>query len=155
MFTFTQEKREAIIDYALKRKKGVLTNITFRSEVNKNIIKVSNAIIVMGINYKNKKVVKEKYKDLTTHDFKLPWGYFKIENYIIAHTNKQGEYKEYLRCYSTKHIPKVKYYYNGEEVSRDYILKNGLATAKQMEAKKPICFNVELSNILRLGTYYA
>ena len=77
----------------------------------------------IGVNYKHTKkaIAKAAEKNIPIDTAsKLPWGQWKDNsNRIICHTNKKGEYNEYLRVYDTPNKPNVQHYLNGKPISKE------------------------------------
>lgn len=117
---------------------------TFK-EVKGQSIKVTiSGVYRFGISYQNLQEVKEKYKDVDTSTLKvgaLPWGSWKIQNFIIEH---KGSY--YLRFYPSKgNNGKVKttYELNGQQVDKQTLLDSGLIK----ENKPSSCYCLKLENL--------
>lgn len=145
----------------LKNATGQMSSISFKGTVstaaafkNLNITKVTSAVVRSGIDFANLSTVKEGIENGEREEVKsLPWGEWKEFPYIIKHTNKKGEYKEYVRLYpsvSANQIPKVSYFVDGVETAKKEILKfvTDSVAKKMTEGEKPECFTLSSSNIL-------
>lgn len=111
----------------------------------------------LGINYKNTKkaiaYAAEKGKDIN-EESKLPWGQWKDDSKrIIVHTNKAGQYNEYLRVYDTPNKPKIQYYINNRPVSKEELMKSGYVRASYFNPSKIYtgCSTINLTNIEWIG----
>lgn len=138
--------------------RGQFTNVRFKSNVvlaakfkHLSIEKITLATVRAGIDFKNLSSVKEGIENGERGEIHpLKWGSWKKFPYIIEHKGK-----EYVRLYpslSKKHIPKVKYFLDGKEISKKDVL-NYVTDSKRDEmikAEKPECFNVTDSNFLPL-----
>jgi hypothetical protein len=109
-----------------------------------------------GIAYKNTKKAKITFEakgGKIEDNTKLPWGHWKDDSCrIICHTNKIGEYKEYIRVYDTPNKPKIQYYINSTPVTRAQLIASGYVPNSYFN--KPVgsgCYNICLNNIEWIG----
>ncbi len=116
------------INKPLKLRKGV-DGILSKQE------RITN--VQAGVNYANMRVVKEA--GITPQ--KLPWGTWKEFPHIIEH-NGQNYYR-FSSLTNTK--KRVKYLYNGEEISEEQAQE--LALASEFKKESPIVFNVKEENL--------
>ena len=83
----------------------------------------------LGINYKNTKkaIARAEAKGVKMEDVtRLPWGQWKDDSCrVICHTNKAGQYSEYLRVYDTPNKPKTQLYLNGKPISKEELRATG------------------------------
>ena len=147
--------RENCIEKITTIKKGTFVTIAFKSypkplSAHKNdvIEKFTCGVYRIGISYINMKINEDK---VVTN---LPYGQYDpdYQNYIITHTNKSGEYKEFLRIYTTqnhKHNPKTFYKLNGEIVTKEFLIENGYISASKSNPTS--VFNVEIKNLISIG----
>ena len=104
----------------------------------------------MGIEYDNMKVVEAKREDgtLPAENNGLPWGVWAEYPYLIEH---KGNY--YLRLYNgtsaTVHA-EAHFFRNGDEVTKESIMGDLLASEK--EEKKGDCFCCKVEDITRIHT---
>lgn len=138
--------REHLIEQIKNIKKGAFTKIEYFSDKGNGVIKKTSCVVRLGINYYNIKHNKTK----ETHS--LPWGKWVegLEGYVLEHTNKKGEYHQYLRLYTTniKSI-KTEYSLNGVITQKQDLIERGLLKDKPSTITD--CFNVPMENILSLG----
>lgn len=110
----------------------------------------------VGISYKNTKkaIARAEAKGVKMEDVtKLPWGQWKDDSCrIICHTNKAGQYKEYLRVYDTPNKPKVQYYIDSTPVTKEYLRTTGYVPESFFTNKNDTgCYSICLDNIEWLG----
>lgn len=140
----TRNELLAVIE---NKKKGTYTSVQYESEkvVKNNVIKkVTSAVVRLNISYKNTKTFKESGKNEVQP---LAWGSWLIDGLLINHTNKKGEYNEYLRMYFTNNKKlkfKTKYYLNGIQTTKQELIESGLL--KEEENKSGL-FNININNI--------
>lgn len=106
----------------------------------------------IGIEYKNTQKAKAFLNGAPPE--KLPWGEWKAGcgNRIICHTNKNGQYKEYARVYSTPNKMKVQYYLNGKPISKRDLALTGYVRRSYFEQKDDRgCYTICLNNIESIG----
>jgi hypothetical protein len=123
-----------------KTRKGVAEQIT------KSVRMVGR----IGIEYDNigKVQAKRENGELPAENQGLKWGRYEIYPYLIEHKGNR-----YLRLYkgtSDKVKPKVVWYRNGIEVSRDEIAP--LLLKSELQSKEGDCFCVNVEAITRLHT---
>jgi hypothetical protein len=116
------------ISKPLKLRKGV-DGILSKQE------KITN--VQAGVNYANMREVKEA----GIVPKKLPYGEWKIFPHVIEH-NGQNYYR-FSSLTNTK--KRVKYLYNGEEISEEKAQE--LALASEFKKESPIVFNVKEENL--------
>ena len=139
-------RNQDLIKKALSTKKGAFTKIKYFSDKGNGVIKETSCVVRLGINYGNIKHNKEKIVG------DLPWGQWVkgLEGYVIEHTNKKGEYKQYLRLYTTAiKSMVVKWTLNGVETTKQALIDNGLLKDKPRKIED--CFNVPMDHILSIG----
>lgn len=110
----------------------------------------------IGVNYKHTKkaITKAAEKNIPIDTAsKLPWGQWKDNsNRIICHTNKKGEYNEYLRVYDTPNKPKVQHYLNGKPISKEDLRKTGFVPDSYFTSSNETgCMTIKADNIEWLG----
>ena len=137
-----------------KVKKGAFIHIEYKSNpkplaAHKGdvIQKVSSGAYRLGIKYANLKVNQNKVI------VPMVWGewYSKdFQNYIITHTNKQGETKQYLRIYTTPGQKSVtKWFLNGVECTKRWLVENGYIIDEPHDEIS--CFNIQVDNLIKVG----
>lgn len=133
-------------------KKGAFVKISYKSQPKllkahkeEQVEKVTNGVYRLGISYANMKINKNKITG------SLPFGEWVggLENYIITHTNKNGETKTYLRVYTTKHHAKVKWVLNGQETTKQHLLDNGYFNENKSTHTE--LFIVPIENVISIG----
>lgn len=110
----------------------------------------------LGINYKNTKkaIAKAAEKGMPVDvASNLPWGKWKDDsNRIICHTNKNGEYNEYLRIYDTPNKPRVAYYLNGKPISKESLRNTGFVPDSYFTSTNDSgCMTIRADNIEWIG----
>lgn len=152
----------------LKSAKGEFVKASWKSNpkpsaANKGILleKVTTGVVRAGINYANLSAVKEGIANGERGEVgELPFGEWLngMFPYLIGHTNKQGEYTEYMRLYPSpgiNHYPKSKYLVDGVEVDKtqfaSYLTPSESKKLLDPEEKDiPLCFTIKVQNILGL-----
>lgn len=146
---------------ALKAKltsaKGQFSSATWKSSIKPSakfshveIEKITTAVVRSGIDFSNLKSVKEGIKSGERSEVgSLPWGEWIDFPYVIGHKGK-----EYLRLYPShapNHVPNVKYFVNGKEVSKSEVLPY-LTPSKARELTQPKeaveCFTIKADNVM-------
>jgi len=133
-------------------KVGRIAKITYQHPLDNEVTKVTIGYYKMGYPYKNDSRVKEaqalreamgiEKKPRATTDTT-------IDNYFIL--NKLGELKLKLFTTINKHLKsKTTYYYKGNEVSKQWLLDNGLIK-EQPTRDKPTMITIMLKNLLAIG----
>lgn len=120
-------KYEDLMSIMNKKKNGTFFGCTWERKVktlkgiDNNITKEVHATVRKGIDRKNLKKYKENPESYSNGP--LPWGKWENgqEGLIIAHTTNNGENKKYIRLYTTKNKPKVRFFVNGIETSKERI----------------------------------
>lgn len=142
--------KEEVRNYVKEIKKGVFQLLEYESnakplkkakEENKDIRKQTRAIVRFGISYANMQVNKEKVVGSMLYGEYLEGD----ENYIVTY----GE-KEYLVAYYEK-ILETKYFMNGEEVTKDYLIENGYISNSKPTPNEAHRIQPMLNHILTIG----
>lgn len=115
--------------------------LKLRKEISGVLVKKSMVQARAGVNYKNIKEVKEA----GVEPQKLPWGEWETFPHIIKHNDTL--YFRFSHLNNSK--KKVKYLYNGEEITEDKAKE--LALASEFRSDEPIVFNVKEENIESLS----
>ncbi len=140
-------KKETILEFIKATKKGTFQKMISESQINELVTKRVESVIRVGIDNKNRAINKNKIIG------DLPWGEFIYENYLIGHTNKKGEYNVYLRYYTTKHRPTTKYFYQGQEVTKQYLINNKIISESKLKSNDSDVRVININNIIRLGNF--
>lgn len=147
--------QEKIYQAIKTTKKGTFVKITYQTEMkatNKTdkIIKTTNAVVRLGINYSNLKAVKTERANGKQTDGKLSWGQWEngFENYVITHT-KDNVFRKYLRVYTTKHKSKSTYQINGKETTLLELRENELI--KESKSSSPRLLVIKFTDIISIG----
>jgi hypothetical protein len=123
--------------------------------------KHTSAVCRAGINFANLSSVQQGIEEGTRGDVQeLPWGQWKVDSegnslfpYIIEHTDKTGNYCEYVRLYPTDTHCNTIYYVNGEEVSKEKFAEyltpsDAKKIIEPSDEDRPLCFTIKKDNIL-------
>lgn len=140
-------KKETILEFFNATRKGTFQKMISESQINELVTKRVESVIRVGIDNKKRAINKNKIIG------DLPWGEFIYENYLIGHTNKKGEYNVYLRYYTTNHRPKVTYLYQGQEVTKQYLIDNKIISESKLKSNDSDVRNININNIIRLGNF--
>ena len=127
-------------------KKGRYISLTKVKDLGQGVIKQSNMVIRLGVNFANMKVNEGRETG------SLPWGEWVpgLENLVIKHTNKQGETNYYLRvANSYADNTSTAYMLNGEIISKEQALT--IVGEKKMKTSFSDVYNVKFGNIITLG----
>ena len=120
----------------LKTKRGV------KSEITKQV----TATVRKGIDRRNMFKYKSGAEEYTGGA--LPWGKWKegLEGLMIEHINSKGVLNNYVRLYTTLNKPKITYFIDGREVSRECI--ESLVPKSELEREGVIdCFVLNVNSI--------
>ena len=150
----------------IKSAKGEFIKASWKSEpkpaaAHKGVLleKVTTGVVRAGINYANLSAVTEAIENGERGEVQeLPFGEWVKFPYIIGHTNKKGEYTEYMRLYPSEginHYPSSQFFVDGEEVDKEtfagYLTPSA---AKKLleptEDDRPLCFTIKMHNLLPL-----
>lgn len=154
--TITNPKALAFVN-ACNDKKGQFIELSFKSEPKPasafkgvKLEKFTKGIYRTGINFANLTPVKEGIENKERGEVQgLPWGSWAVFPLVIAHTNKSGEYKEYLRItFSPSHRPSMVYKVDGIEVSKEHFESH--LTASKTDKEPTMVFNIEANNLLEV-----
>lgn len=107
-----------------------------------------------GIEYSNTKKVKKAVENGHTLTHQLPWGSYKAGtgNRIICFTNKAGQYKEYVRVYSSPNRSKVTHYLNGKPISLEDLKATGYVIPSYFTPRENNgCYTIDINNIESIG----
>lgn len=128
-------------------KKGTFTKLVINRPTklkkafkNRNINKVSEMVIVLGIDYENKKsvrAIRETGKEPSQNWFEH------VNTFIVKHRSKDNFY---LRVFPSKVITKTKYLENGKELNKDEFYSMCLASEKPKDTV-PEMLTLSLDNI--------
>lgn len=143
-------KKETILEFINSTKPGTFQKMISETQITEDLIKRVESVIKVGILNKNRKEILEKNKIIND---KLPYGSYLIDKYIIEHTNKNNEYNLYLRYYTTHHKAKVKYFYKGQEVTKQYLIDNKIVSESKIKSNDSSVRNINIKNIIRLGNF--
>ena len=109
------------------------------------IEKVSKGVYRLGITYANMKVNANRI----TGPLKSGQWRNGLENYIIDSVDKKGIQKSKLRVYTTKHKTITKWFLNGVETTKQWLIDNGYISSAQSGPR--LCFDVLIDNIISIG----
>jgi hypothetical protein len=115
-----------------------------------NLKKETIAVVRAGINFANLTSVKEGIANGERGEVQpLSWGEWIDFPYVIGHKGN-----EYIRLYPSNHIPKVKYFANGKEVSKvefaSYLTPSKAKELLNGERKEVECFTIKANNVLNI-----
>lgn len=102
------------------------------------IVKITEGIYRIGINYYN--IKENKNKEIKP----MLWGenVEGYENYLIQYKNNL-----YLKVYTTKHKSKSVYFLNGEPIEKSKLIEMGLIKPSNPTTR----FNINIENILAIN----
>jgi hypothetical protein len=121
--------------------------------------KECQAVVSSGTSFANRKDVREAIERGERGEVQpLPFGSWLQFPFVISHTSKAGEYKEYVRVYPPSNAQEnnfdfktqVKYLLNGVEVNKDQI-KDLCLASETSEKDKPECMTISSENIIKVG----
>lgn len=141
-------KNQEILSKLAEIKKGRYINFTKVKDLGKGIVKESDMVIRLGVNYANMKINKDRETG------SLPWGKWVegLENLVVEH---KGNY--YLRITSTDpanpesgaDVIATRYLMDGQEISKAQVIEM-IGESKLSGNASPV-YNVKFENIVRLG----
>jgi hypothetical protein len=135
-----------ILEILKTTKKGTYRTITKSKDFGDGITKETTMTIRLGVDYSTLK----SNKDRTVGS--LPWGNWVpgLENFVIEHTDKKGNYNMYLRVTSSgSHTSKSKYLINGQEVDKSVV--ESMIGSKKLESKESEVYNINFKNIIKIS----
>lgn len=134
-------ENQEIINKLNNIKKGRFISLKKKKDLGKGIVKVSDLVIRLGVDYSNMKASEGKEVG------SLPWGNWVkgLEGLVIE--NKNSYYLRVASAYSNNN--KSSYYLNGEEISKEEVAK--IVGEKKLVSNNPDVYNIKFENILALG----
>lgn len=139
---------QEILQKLAEVKKGRYINLTKIKDLGSGIVKESDMVIRLGVNYANMKINENKQTG------QLPWGRWVegLENLVVEH---KGKY--YLRITSTDpshpesgaDVIATRYLRNGQEISKEEVIYL-IGENKTSSSASPV-YNVKFENIVKLG----
>lgn len=130
------------IGNARSRKEGVV------------ITKESEATVRLGINYSNIKAVKQARAEQTEENTKPRKIWFRhLEDAPAIIQHLEDENKKYLCMYpiSKGGYPKVKYFLNGKEISKEALMLTGYVNPSEWNKSETNMFSIPLENLRFIG----
>lgn len=135
-----------ILKVLQSKRKGTYASLTKIKDYGNGLVKETDMTVRLGVDFAS----LESNKGRTVGS--LPWGKWVegLENYVIEHTDKKGNYNMYLRITNTNsHISKSKYLLNGQEV--DKTVAEQMIGTKKLTSKESEVYNINFKNITRLS----
>ena len=139
---------QQIIEKILQAKKGRYIKFTKTKDLGNGIIKESDMVIRLGVNYANMEINKDREIQ------PLKWGSWVdgLEGLVLEH---KGNY--YLRITSTDpshpesgaDVVATRYSLNGRNISKDEVIN--LVDGKNLVSKASSVYNVKFENIVSIG----
>lgn len=117
-------------------------------QYNGRIQKVTSGVVRLGIDYSH---LAENVGKPTGH---LKSGYWKTRNLVIENVDKNEMVSLKLRVYPTKnkkHKSKTKWYFDGVEVTKEWLIDNHYMKEPTPRTEPLICFDIKVENIIQLG----
>jgi hypothetical protein len=117
------------------------------SELNGRITKFVDSVVRSGVDYDRMQSTKQGRADGSkpAENAGLPYGQWRQFPRVIAHKGNA-----HLRfAFAPNHTPKVKFFLDGNEISKDQIMDDLLASEKQSRDDLTV-FNCGLENIVKL-----
>lgn len=119
------------------------------------VLKCTETTVRKGVSYKNLKSVKARIETGEVLDGSLKWGTWipGHEGVFLEHTDKSGQYKQYLRVYTSPNKPKVTYVVDGKVMKKEDVMKLGyVQNSYWNKPDSPTeCFTVNTANIQYIG----
>ena len=115
-----------------------------------------SACVATGVDYAHRKSIKEAIANGERGPVQpLPWGEWDTFPYVIRHTNKQGEYREYIRLYPPTTAQAnvfdfgltAEYLLDGNIVDKATIAPMVLASELQSPDLAPECLTVKSEDV--------
>lgn len=139
---------QQIMAKVLEAKKGRYISLSKAKDLGKGVVKESDMVIRLGVNYANMSINEGKQTG------SLPWGHWVegLENLVLEH---KGNY--YLRITSTTpenpqsgaDVIATRYLLNGEQITREEAI--AIVGEKKMKGSASPVYNLKFENILRIG----
>ena len=130
-----------ILDQMGNVKKGKYVALKKKKDLGHGIVKISDLVIRLGVDYANMKVAEGKEVG------GLPWGHWVegLEGLVIEH---KGNY--YLRvANSYSNNGKSTYLLNDQEISKEEVV--AILGEKKVEGSQADVYNIKFENILELS----
>ena len=138
-FTHTKQAIEKWVDNNIN---NLPTNFSTSSSTKENIVAT---------------IQRDKNKDNYLTTSPLAWGKWKEQGLILEHTNKQGEYKTYVRLYSVPYhkgainSTQAEYFLNGKLINKSELQRLGIVNDSYWKDKEMNLFNLCTDNIISIG----
>lgn len=141
--------------------KGAFVRVRWKSQLGSSaakkagydIQKVTETTGRIGIHYKNIASVKARKEQEEPSEKQYTVWFKHVEGHpeIVEHLKDAS--KRYLQIFSTVNsYPKVKYFINGEEISKKELEATGLCTKSDLtSSSKSEMFNIPLENLISIG----
>jgi len=142
-----------IIKETIKSKKGANLSVVFdrqlktRKGVTEAVTKVTRIVVRGGVEYDNLGIVQEKREngELPSENAGLPWGEW-VE-YPLHIRHKDVDYARFYPASGIGFKPKVTYFLDGVEVSKEQIQPLCLASEFPKRDEEPLCFTIKAHNV--------
>ena len=126
--------------------KGAFYPIEYATKINENCFKVTKMVVRFKINYRHIAKVIAKQLSAVSNNTRQNNDITLLENCVYFNTKTN---KTRVRVYTTNHIAKSTYYYNGKEISKKELIDMGIVKDKP---KADIdCFTINIENIISRG----
>lgn len=139
---------QEILTKLAETKKGRYISLCKKKDLGEGIVKESDMVIRLGVNYANMSV------NANHETGSLPWGHWVpgLENLVVEH---KGNY--YLRVTSTNpenvesgaDVIATRYIKDGREISKEEVVAT--IGEKKIASKAAIVYTIKFENIIRLG----
>lgn len=143
---------QEILNALTEVKKGRYISLCKKKDLGEGIVKESDMVIRLGVNYANMSV------NANHETGSLPWGHWVsgLENLVVEH---KGNY--YLRVTSTNpenlesgaDVIATRYIKDGREISKEEAIT--IIGEKKITSKPSIVYNIKFENIIRIGGHAA
>lgn len=139
---------QQIIEKILQAKKGRYIRLTKSKDLGDGVVKESNMVIRLGVNYANMEINKDREIQ------PLKWGHWVsgLEGLVLEHKGNH-----YLRITSIDpshpesgaDVVSTRYLRNGQPVTRDEVVD--LVGEKNLASKASSVYNIKFENIISIG----
>lgn len=154
-------KEEKVYEALRGYQKGSFVRVGYESQLGNAAAKQMGQVIKkvtevtgrIGINYKNIASVKARKEQETSSERTYKVWFKHVEGHPELIEHLEDASKRYLQIFSTKNsYPKVKYYLNGEEISKEDLQATNLCTKSDLaSSSKTEVYAIPLQNIIFIG----
>lgn len=117
------------------------------------VLKVTEATVRIGISYSNIHAVQVMRENAEGEKKPYTIWFRHMEDFPVVVEHLQDEEKKYLQLFSVNKgaNARVKYFVNGEEISRAELERSGLCNPSAFAKNEVLTFNIPIENLVFVG----